>query len=134
MIKNLKPTELNVHLKYTCTTCSIDHWISLDESKTKGYLIVCDCGSILKVKLVHSLMVKFCKKKKSIKTTERDKLVETNKIDVALLSKCCTILSSYGYEKSEIEPLIIKTYKDSPTADIKTLVKNTLMKIGDIHG
>lgn len=134
MIKNLKPTELNIHLKYTCPTCSIDHWLSLDESKTKGYLIVCDCKSILKVKLVHSLMVKFHKKKKSIKTTESDKVAETSKIDVALLSKCCTILSSYGYEKSEIEPLVSKTYENSPTTDIKTLVKNTLMKIGDIHG
>jgi len=134
IIKNLKPTELNVHLKYTCPTCSVDHWLSLDESKTKGYLVVCDCNSILKVKPIHSLVIKFRKKKKNIKTTESDKVEETSKIDVALLSKCCTILSSYGYEKSEIEPLIVKTYENSPTTDIKTLVKNTLMKIGDIHG
>jgi Holliday junction resolvasome RuvABC DNA-binding subunit len=79
-------------------------------------------------------VIKFRKKKKNIKTTESDKVEETSKIDVALLSKCCTILSSYGYEKSEIEPLIVKTYENSPTTDIKTLVKNTLMKIGDIHG
>ena len=133
-IKHLRPTELNVHLKYTCPTCSIEHWLSLEEAKTKGYLIVCDCNSILKVKLVDSLKVKFYKKEKSTKIVESEKVVETEKISVDLLSKCCTILSSYGYEKSEVEHLIIKTYENSPTTDIKTLVKNTLMKIGDIHG
>jgi hypothetical protein len=134
IIKNLKPTELNVHIKYTCPTCSIDHWLSLDESKTKGYLVVCDCSSILKVKLVDSLIVKFCKKKKIVKSDEGDKSAESNKIPFDLLSKCCTILNSYGYEKSEVETLIIKAYENSPTTDIKILVKNTLMNIGDING
>jgi len=133
-IKNLRPTEFNLHLKYVCPMCSVEHWLSLEEAKTKGYLIVCDCDSVLRVKLIDSLGIKFYKKQKSTKTVESEKVIETDKISLDLLSKCCTILSSYGYEKSEVEYLIIKTYENSPTTDIKTLVKNTLMKIGDIHG
>jgi hypothetical protein len=114
--------------------CSVEHWLSLEEAKTKGYLIVCDCDSVLRVKLIDSLGIKFYKKQKSTKTVESEKVIEIDKISIDLLSKCCTILSSYGYEKSEVEHLIIKTYENSPTTDIKTLVKNTLMKIGDIHG
>lgn len=134
IVRNLRPTELNVHLKYVCPACSIEHWLSLEEAKTKGYLIVCDCNAILRVKLIDLLKVKFYRKQKSTKTVESEKIVETSKIDVDLLSKCCTILVGYGYDKSEIEKLIIKTYQSNPTTDIKTLVKNTLMNIGDING
>ena len=133
-VKNLRPTELNVHLKYVCPSCSIEHWLSLEEAKTKGYLIVCDCDSVLKVKLVDSLKVKFYKKENGTKIAKSEKVEETSKIDVDLLSKCCTILVGYGYDKSEIEKLITKTYQSNPTTDIKTLVKNTLMNIGDING
>lgn len=134
IIKNLRPIELNVHLKYTCPNCSVEHWLSLQEAKTRGYLIVCDCDTVLKVKTIDFLKVKFYKKQKSTKPVERESVVESTKIDVDLLSKCCTILNSYGYEKSEVEDLIIKTYENNPTTDIKTLVKNTLMNIGDING
>jgi hypothetical protein len=134
IVRNLRPTELNVHLKYVCPACSVEHWLSLEEAKTKGYLIVCDCDSVLKVKLVDSLKVKFYKKETGTKIAKSEKVEETSKIDVDLLSKCCTILVGYGYDKSEIEKLITKTYQSNPTTDIKTLVKNTLMNIGDING
>ena len=134
IVKNLRPTELNTHLKYVCPTCSIEHWLSLEETKTKGYLIVCDCDSVLKVKLVDCLRIKFYKKQNSTKIVKSEKAVETSMIDVDLLSKCCTILVGYGYDKSEIEKLITKTYQNNPTTDIKTLVKNTLINIGDING
>jgi hypothetical protein len=74
MIKNkkklLKPIDHDVHLKYRCPECSVDHWLSLREAQTDGFIIVCECNNIFKVRTVDDIVVKYKDKKIKIVAEE----------------------------------------------------------------
>ena len=61
--KLLKPIDHDVHLKYRCPECSIDHWLSLREAQTSGFIIVCECSNVFKVRTVDKIVVKYKDKK-----------------------------------------------------------------------
>lgn len=61
--KLLKPIDHDVHLKYRCPECSIDHWLSLREAQTDGFIIVCECSNVFKVRTVDKIVVKYKDKK-----------------------------------------------------------------------
>jgi hypothetical protein len=145
--KNLKPIEYSVNLIYRCPSCALEHWLSLQETKTKGFKTVCDCGTIFRVKLVKDIKLVYHTNKTKITenpviVTEQQKEPEPIKEEIkteppkpkisnTLLDKCCKILSGYGFTKLEAEDLVAKTFENNPTNDCSLLIKNTLLHIGD---
>ena len=53
--KNLKPNGINLYLEYRCPDCCATHWLKLDEVKTPGFIVVCDCRRILKFKPIKKI-------------------------------------------------------------------------------
>jgi len=124
IIKSHKPIDTDVHLKYRCENCSIDHWISLRQAKVKNYKIICDCNTIIIPKKIDSIKIIFHKKPKKIST----KILT---IDTNLLESCSSILIDYGFTKSESIDLIKQAYVQNPTNNISELVKFAIKNIGE---
>jgi hypothetical protein len=134
--KKIKHSGFDIYLKYKCPTCSLDHWLSFKESKTKGYIVVCDCDTIFKIKQIETIDIQYKNTKPPLEeTTVEVKLDEPEKevvekvvetIPVDLLTKCCKILTGYGFTKSESESMLEKSYSGNPSDDITLLIKQTL--------
>lgn len=129
-IKNLKPIELNLHLKYKCPECDVEHWLSLDETKTKEYVTVCYCKTKLKVRPIKSIRIVYSKSGSSKPKSQK----ESQAIPVALLESCVKILIDYGYSEKEAKALIEESYVKNPTDNALVVIKNILTTIGGIHG
>lgn len=129
-IKNLKPIELNLHIKYKCPKCDVEHWLSLDEAKTKEYITVCYCKTKLKVKPIKSIRIVYSKSRPSKLKSEK----ESETIPIALLENCVKILTGYGYSSKESKALVEESYSKNPVDDALVIIKNILTTIGGIHG
>jgi hypothetical protein len=116
LLKNQKPIESDIHLKYRCNKCARDHWLSIKEASTKNFKIVCDCGKVFGVRLVTGFKLRYSQKlvKKSIK------------IPVDLLDKSVKLLVGYGFTIQEATDSITKSYLENPNDDFASLVKQTL--------
>lgn len=125
-IKNLRPTETDGSFKYTCPNCSSDYWVALRQVRCKEFVIVCDCETVLKPKLVE--LIKIVYKKRKEKSSSEDV------IDSEILDRCCKSLMSYGFDKEEAIKLIQKAYKDTKNTDCATLVKMSLSNFGENNG
>jgi hypothetical protein len=136
--KLLRPIDQDIHFKYRCYECSLDHWLSIRETQTKGFKIVCDCGQILKVKLIEKIEIVYQKVIKKEIPPEPDKPEELPKksetIPIDLLSQCCTILLGYGFDITEGEDLIVSTFNENPTYICVDLIKQALKKFGEKNG
>jgi hypothetical protein len=125
-IKNLRPTEIDGSFKYTCPNCSSDYWVNLKQVRCKHFVIVCDCETVLKPKLVE--LIKIVYKKKKEKSSSEDV------INSEILDRCCKSLMSYGFDKEEAIKLIQKAYKETKNTDCATLVKMSLSNFGENNG
>lgn len=121
--KNLKPTEIDAHIRYVCPDidCGFDHWISLRESQTKNFIIVCDCGLKIRPKTVKTIKIIY--KKQIVKQKPKELPVDT-------LKKCLKIMFDFGFVESEAEPLLIKAYTEHEIDDHMELVKKAIASIG----
>lgn len=141
--KNQKPIETDAHFKYRCPNCGWDHWISLKESQTKNFKIVCDCDTIFKPKRIKNITIEYYKKSKQVvnktETTKsqpqesEQKVLEkpTQSIDKSILDKCLKLLTQYGFTNSEAKTLILSAYDRLQVNDIGILIKNVLEFIGE---
>jgi len=129
-IKNLKPIELNLHIKYKCPQCDVEHWLSLDEAKTKEYITICYCKTKLKVRPIKSIRIIYSKSESTKPTLEK----ESETIPIALLESCVKILIGYGYASKEAKTLVEESYIKNPTDNALVIIKNILTTIGGIHG
>jgi hypothetical protein len=129
-IKNLKPIELNIHIKYKCPECDVEHWLSFEEAKTKEYVIVCCCKAKLKVKPIKSIGIVYSKSKSCKPNPQK----QSQTIPIALLESCAKILAGYGYSSKEAKTLIEESYSRNPTDNALVIIKNILTTIGGIHG
>lgn len=128
--KILKPIDIDAHFKYRCPKCSIDHWISLNEAKTKNFKVVCDCSKVFSPKRIAKL--KICYEsvaKTTIKATIKQE--EQPSLDNDILKQCVSVLSSYGFTEDESSDLIRKAHNINPSADATTLIKLALKSFGD---
>lgn len=143
--KRLRPIDQDVHLKYRCPKCSVDHWLSIRETQTKGFRIVCDCGEILKVKLIEKIEIVYqviVKKEVPLEPQKPEELPEIQEeeeqeqetIPTDLLSQCCTILLGYGFDIREGENLIVSAFNEKPTYTCVDLIKQALKKFGEKNG
>jgi hypothetical protein len=165
MIKNkkkfLKQIDHDVHLKYRCPECSVDHWLSLREAQTNGFIIVCECNNVFKVRTVDKIVVRHKDKKikrplkeelkpvipeiiadpvpieleveENIPLVEEPEVVEKPIIPDDMLKSSCEVLVNYGFTVTEAKELIRQTYADNPVDSIGAIVTNCLktLKIGD---
>lgn len=127
-IKNLKPIGLDINLKYRCTECGVDHWASLQETKTKEFVIVCYCGSLLKPKIISNIHVEYTDTiKKNVQTTKVEK---ENTLDSEQIETAIKTLSTYGFTNTEAKELIASTLKSHYINNISDLVKTCLTNFG----
>jgi hypothetical protein len=127
--KNLKPIDTDVHLKYRCPNedCGSLHWLSLKESQTKNFKIVCDCGSVFTPKRVKNININYCQ----ITSNNTDQTAdEQQKIDLDLIKNCVTILVGYGFTNQESEEILIKSHRQNPKLGSVELIKFALQSIG----
>lgn len=130
-IKNLKPTEYNIHIKYTCPVCDSNHWISEKEASYEKFVIVCDCDSILKPKTIESIR---CRYKKKIVKQQPSVVITPQVLDNDILKRCCVSLEAYGFSIKEAENLIQQSYRETNSQDCIFLVKHSLLKLGEDNG
>ena len=128
--KRQKPIDYDVHLKYRCSSCERDHWLSLAEAKTKNFKIVCECGLAIKPKLINQIKLIYHSSHKSKLTTiKTEQKVEEN-VPVDLLNKCTKILGDYGFEPSEAKKMVTKCFVEQPTSNCLELIKHVLTYFG----
>ena len=121
-LKNQKPIEFDIHLKYRCSKCNQEHWLSYQEASTKNFKIVCFCKNIFYVQRICAFKVKyFNSQKKQISSS----------IDKNALKKSANILVNYGFSDEEAKKLIKKSYDINPTNDCSLLVKQALELLKD---
>ena len=127
-IINLKPIEVDSSFKYICPVCENEHWVFLRQVKYNKFVLVCECGNILKPKTIESLKVIYKKRRKKILD------IEEATIGTDLLNRCSEVLIKYGFNKKEAEDLVKNAYISNTTADCSTLVKMALSKFGEKNG
>lgn len=140
--RNLKPIDIDGHLKYRCPNCGIDHWASFKEVSTKKFIIVCDCETVFSVKRIVTIDMVYAKSKKSKQKTEtpsQQQIVvksnqESAKIPNQLLEKATKMLVALGFTKEEAIKMLTETYASNPTENIALLIKNSVAKIGGFNG
>lgn len=139
--KNQKPIDYDIHLKYRCQNCDQDHWLSYLESSTKNFKIVCDCGTVFKIKRVIDFSIKYEQDIEKKIDPERSILVEkeescivgdsaeksiSQNIPETILQSATSILGSFGYSKTESFDMITQSYEKLKTDSVGDLVKFAL--------
>lgn len=137
--KNQKPIEIDAHFRYRCPSrkCGYDHWLSLKETQTKNFKVVCDCGKIFKPKRIQKIKLIFEKTtitKTSNQTTEQipDKPT-TITVPVDIKNSCARLLIGYGFTKEETLLLIEKAYTKHPVTSGSLLVKYILQNLEELN-
>jgi hypothetical protein len=125
-IKNLKPTDYDTTFRYVCPNCSNEHWLRQKQVQYDKFVIVCDCDTLLKIKPIESIKLKFKRKPKKQENKEE--------IQPDLLNRCCVALISYGFSRKESESLVKECYSESKSKDCINLVKLSLSKFGEKNG
>jgi hypothetical protein len=125
--KNQKPISLDVHLKYRCpnSDCGYEHWLSLLETQTKNFKVVCDCGTVFKPKKIKTLKIIYEKKIQK----ETKEIKDPNQPNEDSLNKAIPCLVDLGFTKQESIDALTSAYIKQPTKDISIWIKNTLLEI-----
>ena len=129
-----KPISSDVHFKYRCpsSTCTYEHWLSLTETQTKNFKVVCDCGTVFKPKRIKTIQIIYSKnrlrsnKPVEIKLSENIQDPAKLSIDKDLLYKATDIMIGFGFTEQEAISMIQTYYSINPDNNILTLVKNTI--------
>jgi hypothetical protein len=143
--KNLKPISSDVHFKYRCpnSDCTIEHWLSIKETQTKDFKVVCDCDTIFQPKKISKIKILYSKPKTKKEIPVDTEIVnkkpeladrEIVKIPIDLLDRSAKILSTYGFTDKEARELLVDAYDKIKTENIGNLVKYTLETFGGKHG
>lgn len=133
IVKNLRPTDSDINLKYTCPNCYTDHWVSEKAARYSKFVIVCECDTILRLKTI--LKTKFVFKKRKTKASADIDKTKTQEVShdlpVDCFDKCAKILKGYGFNHTECENLLKSAYNDTKSTDCATLIKYSLLNFGD---
>lgn len=137
-MKKIKPIDIDLHLKYLCPNCGAICWLSLRESKTIGYIHVCDmCHTTFKVKTIDKITIQYKNTKKSTDkpTAEKERDKVSNIIfDPDTRLKSISSLVGYGFTQKEASELVDDTFDIFRTNDIRILVKESLKLFGAKNG
>ena len=130
-IKNLKPIDIVADLKYRCPNCTIDHWVSLKESRTPNFLIVCDCDTIIKPKRIKQIVLQYITEnggKNSSPKTEQEK-TEIQSTDPKIIEQTHQILKTYGFTSSESSEIVDKHISEKKYNSVKDLIEKILSNL-----
>jgi hypothetical protein len=144
--KNLKPIDIDASLKYRCpeTDCGRDHWLSLKETQTKNFKVVCYCGNIFKPQRIKNIKIFYVQKQENKQQLSMDDIKNvdpqsenkiqslTPTISDRLISLCSKTFMDYGFTKKEAEELLRQSYILYPTENALELINYTLKMIGHI--
>jgi hypothetical protein len=133
-----KPIDVDVHFKYRCPEpkCGYEHWLSLKESQTKNFKIVCDCGYVYKPKRISKIKIVYediQQTPKIEKPTESNKVIEKPKIPVDFKNSCVKLLVSYGFTKDESISLCEKAFEKNPVTSSGLLIKYVLQNLEELN-
>lgn len=120
-----KPIEYSISFRYICPNikCNYDHWLFLREAKTKNFKIVCECGTIFQVKQIDEIKLIYNSSKKNVSGKISG---STNDVPIDIMNSCVTILSGYGFDKTEAKELITKAYSQVDDKSPVNIIKNAL--------
>jgi hypothetical protein len=132
--KNQKPIDIDAHFKYRCPDkdCGYDHWISLKQSQTKKFKIVCDCGTVFIPKRISKIKVLY----ESVESSSNKQPTEKNisvEIPVETLDSCVNLLTGYGFTKSEAIDLIKNAYIKCENKESSNLIKFALQNLENFN-
>lgn len=130
--KSQKPIEIDAHFKYRCpqSNCGFDHWLSLTESQTKGFKVVCDCGYVFKPKKISKIKIVYADIQP---VPEPEKVIEKPKIPVDFKNSCVKLLVSYGFTKDESVSLCEKAFEQNPVTSSGLLIKYILQNLEKLN-
>ena len=127
-----EPSGADVYLKYVCPNgdCLDVQWVTLRESQTKNYKIVCDCcGNVYRPKRVKNISVQFFDEPQKPPPSET-----LSQPDLRFLKEAKKTLEAFGFTKIEAEEMIEAEYHKSKINNPATLVKNALDFFGGKDG
>ena len=139
MKKNQKPIEIDAHFRYKCPSpkCGYDHWLSLKETQTKNFKVVCDCGKIFKPKRIKKIKLLFEKttiiKASNIVSEQISDKPKIITVPVDMKNSCARLLIGYGFTKDEAFLLIEKAYVKHPVTSGSLLVKYILQNLEELN-
>jgi hypothetical protein len=160
-MKTAKPVETDAHFKYLCPNCGANHWASLVEAKTKGFMIVCHCANpfniktIEKIDIVYKVEEEQKQERSKIKTNidpkvsrlkrkleasklkeyikEKKKQTEPKTLSLDKAEKCVKTLCALGYTKAEARSMIKDAFAKMPIDDLDQLIKYAITNFGVYH-
>lgn len=124
--KNQKPIDYDISYKYICPNikCNASHWLFLREAQTKGFKVVCECGTIFEVKKISKVKTIFAKSKDQITSDSK-----TTNIPLDIQTKCVKLLVGYGFSNSEAMSMTISAFENNPTDNVGVLIKYILQNL-----
>ena len=134
-IKKQKPIETSVSLKYICpnNNCGFDHWLFLNEAKTKNFKIVCECGTIFKPKRIKNIEIVYDIPESVKKSLDEQSTSDTIPKDADVVCRAINMMISLGYGRKDSENVIKLIYNKDNTPDASVLVKKAVKHIGGIE-
>jgi predicted RNA-binding Zn-ribbon protein involved in translation (DUF1610 family) len=137
-ISNLKPIDYEISFKYKCPNCGDNHFVSSLQASVPGFILVCECQTILEIKTISKIKIKYMGESENKNTTDKSLVDEPvceshdndYQIPPDLLEKCISVFSGYGYTKNEAGQLLTRAYKEFKIDDCWALIKKTLETIG----
>lgn len=134
-MKKIKPVDIDLHLKYLCPNCGAICWLSLRETKTVGYISVCDiCHDTFKVKTIDKITIQYKHNKKQIEKPIEKNEKTTIIFDPDIRLKSVDSLVKYGFTNKEASELVQDAFDIFKTNDIAILVKESLKLFGAKNG
>lgn len=141
--KNQKPIEIDAYLKYKCpnSSCGYNHWLTLKETQTKNFKVVCDCGSVFKPKQIHKIKIKYysdpiipeVKTETVVTQQESEQPIRPEpQIPEKMLKICSKTLIDYGFTQKEAHNLLRQSFILQPTESPFELINNTLTMLGTL--
>jgi len=128
--KNLKPIDFDINLIYKCPECKSEHWLSLKETSTKNFRVVCDCDTIFKVKPIEKIDIIYQTSEELNSAPIKEPVQE---LPIDFVDRCATILVGYGFTKDEAKNLVYSTHKINPSTDISAFIKSCILNFGETN-
>lgn len=135
-INDVEPQKVDAQLLYVCpdTDCRMEHWLSMKQVKTPGFMVVCDfCDTVFTPRLVKSITLNFTKtdspKQKPL-TPETPVVSDTATKPRDFLKEAKETLIHFGFHKQEAEEMIDTEYNKTKNTSPVQLVKGALDFLG----
>lgn len=136
ILKNQKPIDTDIHLKYRCSEpdCGCEHWLSLKETQTKKFRVVCECGLVFQPKAIKNVKIIFAKKKPQVIVPVKPQTIPKNiEIPKDIQEYCIGKLIGYGFTTNEALTFSARAYTKCQTTNATLLLKYILTNLGELN-